>query len=57
MDPNADGLAAQHFMCALSDNPAQFRKPPLSGILRHAQREWERSRGGDGDMDYLSIPF
>jgi hypothetical protein len=52
-----DAMATQQMMCGLSDDPDQFRERPLSGILRHAQREWERSRGGDGGMDYLSVPF
>lgn len=41
----------------MSDDPEQFREPPLTGIFWHAQRELERSRRGDGGTDYLSIPF
>jgi hypothetical protein len=45
-------------MCGLSDDPAQFREPPLSGIFAHARREWERfQRGDDGSKDYQSILF
>jgi hypothetical protein len=52
-----DAVASQQMMCGLSDNPAQFREPPLSGIFRHAQRELERSRGGDGGLAYMDVPF
>ncbi|MBV8348449.1 MAG: hypothetical protein JOZ49_13210 [Mycolicibacterium sp.] len=50
-------MAAQQLMCGVSDNPSQFREPPLSGILRHAQREWERSRGEDGMLDVMNTAF
>jgi hypothetical protein len=50
-------MAAQGTLIGLSDNPRQFREPPLVGIFRQAQREWERSqRGGDG-MDYMTVKF
>jgi hypothetical protein len=52
-----DAVAIQQAMCGLSDDPDQFREPPLSGIFRHAQRELERSRRGDGGMDYMSLKF
>ena len=54
---HSDGVAAQQLMCGVSDNPSQFREPPLSGILRHAQREWERSRGEDGMLDVMNTAF
>jgi hypothetical protein len=58
MDEHLMSVLATHDMLAgLSDDPAQFREPPLLGIFRHAQRELERSRGWDGGMDYLHIPF
>jgi len=44
-------------MCGLIDDPERFREPPLSGIFRHAQREWERSRGGDGMLDVFNTAF
>jgi len=40
-------------MCGLTDDPGQFREPPLSGIFRQAWRE----RFGHGSMDYESVPF
>ena len=38
-------MVAQQTLIGLTDNPGQFREPPLSGILRQAWRE----RFGDSD--------
>jgi hypothetical protein len=47
-------LAAQMMMCGLSDDPMQFREPPLRAIFRQV---WD-DRFGHGDgMQYLHIPF
>jgi hypothetical protein len=50
-------LAAQYMLCGLSDNPRQFREPPMSGLLRHAQREWERSQHRDDGGGMMTVPF
>lgn len=49
-------ILTQRALSELSDNPGQFREAPMSGIFRHARREWERSQRGDG-LDYMTMPF
>jgi hypothetical protein len=49
-------LAAQYMLCGLSGDPMQFRELPMSGLLRHAQREWDRSQRGD-DGGKMTVPF
>jgi hypothetical protein len=45
-------------LVGMTDDPNQFRgEQPLTGIFRHAQRELERSRRGDGGMNYDTVPF
>ena len=47
-------LAAQHTLISMSDNPGQFREPPMSALLRQAWRARERH---DDGMSYLDVPF
>jgi hypothetical protein len=47
-------LAAQMMLCGLSDDPMQFRDPPLTGIFRQA---WNERFGHGGGIDYLHVPF
>ena len=55
MDKDLAGIAAQQMMCGLSDNPMQYREPPLSAI---SQQCWDAKYGqGDSGPDYLQIPF
>jgi hypothetical protein len=52
-----DAVASQSLLCGMTDDPGQFREPPLSGIFRHAQRELDRSRRGDDGDAYMTMPF
>ncbi|BBU23273.1 hypothetical protein [Mycobacterium xenopi] len=47
-----DTMMAQQTLVALSDNPAQFREPPLVGPFRQA---WNERYGHGGD--YLTWKF
>lgn len=47
-------LAAQMMMCGLSDDPMQFREPPLTGIFRQA---WNERFGHDDGVSYMTVPF
>lgn len=49
-----DALAGQQLMCGLSDNPGQFREPPMWRLLQQCQRA---RQGDDGGMSYMTVPF
>jgi hypothetical protein len=48
-------MVAQQTLIGLTDNPGQFREPPLSGIFRQAWRE--RFGHSDGMKNLLTMPF
>jgi hypothetical protein len=48
-------IVAQQTLIGLTDNPGQFREPPLSGIFRQAWRE--RFGDSDGMNNLLTMPF
>ena len=48
-------MVAQQTLIGLTDNPRQFREPPLSGIFRQAWRE--RFGHSDGMRNPLTMPF
>ena len=48
-------IAAQMTLCWMSDNPGQFREPPLSALLRQAWNE--RYGHSGGGINYMTVPF
>jgi hypothetical protein len=48
-------MVAQQTLIGLTDNPGQFREPPLWGIVRQAWRE--RIEHSDGMNNLLTMPF
>lgn len=48
-------MVTQQTLIDLTDNPGQFREPPLSGIFRQAWRE--RFEHSDGMKNLLTMPF
>jgi hypothetical protein len=48
-------MVAQQTLIGLTDNPGQFREPPLSGIFRQAWRE--RFGHSDEMNNLLTMPF
>jgi hypothetical protein len=47
-------IAAQHTLSGMSDNPRQFREPPLSALFRQA---WNERHGHLDGMSYMTVPF
>jgi hypothetical protein len=48
-------IVAQQTLIGLTDNPGQFREPPLSGIFLQAWRQ--RFEHSDGMNNLLTMPF